>query len=37
MGIEGDSDSSSELDSNEDLVLTKIKSQVVANDARLHA
>jgi hypothetical protein len=35
MGIEDDSDS--ELDGNEDLVLTKIESRVVANDARLHA
>jgi hypothetical protein len=36
MGLEGDSDSDSELD-DDDLVLTKIEAQVVANNARLHA
>jgi hypothetical protein len=35
IGVKGDSDS--ELDDNEDFVLTEIESRVVANDARLHA
>jgi len=35
MGVEGDSDS--ELDGDEDLVLTEIEARVVANDAKLHA
>jgi hypothetical protein len=35
MGVEGDSDS--ELDGDEDLVLTEIEAWVVANDARLYA
>jgi hypothetical protein len=35
IGVKGNSDS--ELDSDKDLVLTKIKAQVVANNARLYA
>ena len=37
IGVEGDSSSNSELDSNEDLVLTEIEARVIANDAKLHA
>ena len=35
ISVEGDSDS--ELDNDEDLVLTKIEAWVVANDAKLYA
>jgi len=35
MGVKGDSDS--ELDGDEDLVLTEIEARVVANNAKLHA
>jgi hypothetical protein len=37
IGVEGNSESNSELDSDEDLVLTEIEAWVVAYNARLYA